>query len=322
MRLGIVDLGTNSVRFAIYEAESPLRPECLYKQKLMLRPGQGVFKTGQLKKSTVRRLLQAFVRFSEKSKREGVEHILAVGTSALREAKNSPELIRRVEKKTGIRIRVITGRKEAQLIARGVLTFEKPPTGRFALVDIGGGSTEITVGKGHARLRSISLPVGALRLQQLYFPQGNSGPLRTRLSAVLQVEKTTQKMLLRNLGPFRGRVQAGIGSSGTIRAVARLLDRRHARNQWNLNRSRKPRLSFTRHQLRDLVEKMLPLNRTELGRLPGMEVRRLDIIVSGSILLLEIMEFLDIKRIKTTNYALRDGLIMEARSRFKRRKWT
>lgn len=321
MRVGIIDLGTNSVRFAIYDLDELGHYETVYKKKLMLRPGQGVFNTGQLKKTTIRALTDAFQKFARRATTAGVESVLAVGTSALREAKNASEVVTRIERKSGIRVKVISGAREAQLIARGILAFDKLPRAAFTLFDIGGGSTEVSLCRGTRRLKSLSLPLGALRLQQLYLPHGAAAPLPERVSAVLQMRLAIQKLLVKQLGRKHPPVNLAIGSSGTIRAVARLIDRRHAGTLFSMRRKKKkPLLGFPRSQLKELVDRMLTLNKTELTRLPGMERRRLDIILSGSILLLELMEFLSVDRLRTSNYALRDGLLLDAAKAVRGRK--
>lgn len=322
MRIGIVDLGTNSVRLAIYQITEKGRALCIYKKKLMLRPGQGVFMTGRLKPATIRAITQAFQKFARRATVTGVESVLAVGTSALREAKNSRELIQKIERKSGISVKVISGRREAQLIALGIMESEAIPKSGYALFDIGGGSTEVSLCRGQKRLRSMSLPLGALRLQQLYLPEGAATPLLDRIGAVIKIRQHVQEELKAHLGSKYRRIDKAIGSSGTIRAVARLIDRTHARKEWRNRRrpSKKPRLGFNRGQLKDLVEKLISLNKTELARVPGMERRRLDIILSGSVLLLELMDFLAIEKLRTSNFALRDGLVISAKRQVRIRK--
>lgn len=323
MRIGIVDLGTNSVRFAIYQITEKNRAICIYKKKLMLRPGQGVFKTGKLKPATIRNLTQAFQKYSRRATSNGVEAMLAVGTSALREAKNARDLLKKIERKSGIVVNVISGRREAQLIALGIMESEPVPKNGYALFDIGGGSTEVSLCRGHKRSRSMSLPLGALRLQQLYLPEGAATPLLDRIGAVLKIRQHAQRELKTHFGSKYRRIDKAIGSSGTIRAVARLIDRSHARKRLVARRqSKKPKLGFNRGQLKELVEKLISLNKTELARLPGMERRRLDIILTGSVLLLELMDYLAIDKLRTSNYALRDGLVVMAKRRVRSRRNT
>jgi exopolyphosphatase / guanosine-5'-triphosphate,3'-diphosphate pyrophosphatase len=312
MRIGIIDLGTNSVRFAIYRADSRKRILCEFKRKLMLRPGRGVFKSHRLKSDTIRLLVKHFKKFAVEAERAGVDTIRAVATASLREAKNANRLVEEISKKTGIELDVISGRSEARLIAKGILKFETCPRSLITLIDIGGGSTEITFCKNLKLLKSLSLPVGAFRLEQLFL-EPDPGHIAKRIKAVEQMRRMIKKVLTselyRSVGPASGSLC--LGSSGTIRALGRILDRRHARPGWVVRSRKKPRLKFTRQSLRELIDHMLPLKPAELVRIPGMEKRRKDIILSGAILLLELLEYLHIERVETTNYALRDGLLLE-----------
>ncbi|MGE0762195.1 MAG: hypothetical protein AB7N80_02840 [Bdellovibrionales bacterium] len=322
VKVGVVDLGTNSVRFAIYELADGKSANCLYKKKLMLRPGQGVYRTGRLKTGTIRKLSQAFNNFHKRTQREKVMLVKAVATSALREAKNSGQLIRRVKKNTGIEIRVISGTQEAHLIAKGILQFDPPRAAKAVLIDIGGGSTELSLCQNGKRQTSLSLPLGALRLQQLFLHQDTAQHVENRLAGVAQLRRAVQAVFRQKLRTWPARSgQLALGSSGTIRAVARLLDRQRQQHRfsrlWQTQSRAKPRLKFTRRELRLLVERMLPMSRAELLRLPGMERRRLDIILTGAILLLEILDFLEVDQVRTTNHALRDGILLEFKPRRK-----
>lgn len=313
MRIGIVDLGTNSLRFAIYEVRPRGRPLCLYKRKLMLRPGQGVYSAGRLKSGTIRKVVAAFKGFKSQADRFHVTKINAVATSALREAANAGELVRKVARKTGIHLRVISGATEAHLISKGILGFEDIRR-RCVLIDIGGGSTELSLCANGKRLKSVSLRLGALRLQQLYLPKATLKQIDLRLAGVALLQRVLQRVFSEHLHGWRGQAPLAIGSSGTARAVARLIDRKHARALQTKSSNRKPKLKFTRTELHGLVERMLVKSKAELGHMPGMEQRRLDNILGGAILLLALMDYLQIERLQTTNFALRDGLLLTARN--------
>lgn len=303
MAVGIVDLGTNSVRFAIYDENGAI-PLCLYKRKLMLRPGEGVFETGRMKRSNLKRLASAFSKFSRRCATFHCSEVLAVATSAMREAKNSRELIRKVKRQSGIHIRVITGQMEAQLIARGIFAYEPPPWRSGLLIDIGGGSTELNeISKGQLK-KSVSLPLGAYRLRQIFLRHPFQRELGPRLLEISEMRQHIQQILATEFQPNQ-HLSRGLGSSGTIRAVARLIHPRRSKKRATVRR----KLSFTSRDLRRLVERIELLSRKDLRKIPGMEKRRLEIIVTGSILLLEIMDFFGIERISTSSSGLRDGLL-------------
>lgn len=131
----------------------------------MVRLGQGVFIKGRLNHSAIKRTLDAFSSFKKTAEKLRVQKILAFGTSALREAEDRDGFIKLIKAKVGIDIHIISGQEEANLIALGILTNEKSlPNGLFGLVDIGGGSTEISICKGDKVLFSDSFPLGTARL--------------------------------------------------------------------------------------------------------------------------------------------------------------
>lgn len=306
--VGIVDLGTNSVRFAIYTQATENQFICLHKKKIMLRPGQGVFSTGKLKSDVMSKIVLAFKRFAKKCQDYETQDILAYATSALREAQNADTLVRRVLKATQIEIKIISGLKEAQLIAQGINSFDQPPK-KSVFLDIGGGSTEISWVQNYRISKSMSLNLGALRLQQLYLPKETQKQMGARLLGLSLMQRAIQKELIRLLPQKTSRTPIAIGSSGTIRALARLiLATRTSQKKVKKNL----RYQFTRSALRELVETMATMTPRELLLLPGMEKRRLDIIVTGAVLLLELMNHLKLDSIRTSSFGLRDGMLLAA----------
>src|SRR5579885_2624154 len=161
MRLGVIDLGTNSVRFDVHQIGSDGELTRLHREQLMIRLGQGALLSKKLDREAIGRTLDAFSRFKRVATHLKTEKIIAFGTSALREVSDRDQLIELIRRSTGISLRVITGAEEAQLIALGVLSNENLPPGRIALVDIGGGSTEISICRGRKVLHSHSFNLGA-----------------------------------------------------------------------------------------------------------------------------------------------------------------
>ncbi|HEY8279612.1 MAG TPA: Ppx/GppA phosphatase family protein [Bdellovibrionota bacterium] len=293
MRVAIIDLGTNSVRFDVHTLTTGGKAKLLHREKLMIRLGQGVFLKGRMDPAAIDRTVEAMEHFKQIALGLRVRKIVAFGTSALREASDSTELVERVKKRTGIEIKVISGREEAKLIAQGVLANENPPKGSYALVDIGGGSTEISPARGLTILKGDSFPLGTARLQQVFLKR--SPP---REGAVRQMRQYIANVL-------KEKMQAGkwphcdtlLGSSGTVRNLARLIDKKDD--------------EFSFKDLSELVADMATMNTTQLLEIPGMEPKRVDMILSGAILLEEIARALGARKIVFTEFALRDGIIEE-----------
>ncbi len=311
MRLAIIDLGTNSVRFDIHEIEAGLPPKQLHREKLMVRLGEGVFLSKKLDNGAVRRTLTAFHSFWETATKLHVDKYVAVGTSALREATDAEQFTAMVKKRTGIEVRVISGEEESRLIARGVLRNESKLPESFALVDIGGGSTEIIICTEGKVLHSVSVDLGAQRIQQVFLktvpPKGRANDTKSHLELARDhIRKTLQQA-------YRGRdipkLSQVIGSSGTVKALVKIHETQ--------GKNRGP---LSRDDLDDLVTAMEPMSKEELYSLPGLEPKRVDIILAGTLLLSEILRCLGAKTVRPTKFSLRDGILDEESSRLRKKK--
>lgn len=294
MRFAIIDLGTNSVRFDVHQLSVGSKTtRVLHREKLMVRLGQNVFLSGKLDPDAIARTLDAFHHFAEVCSSLKVDRIQAFATSALREASDRDKLIKRVEKETGIYINIISGAEEARLIALGMLKHYKSTRGRFAFIDIGGGSTEVTICEKGKILKSDSFQLGTARLQQIFLkkspPEAASvAELRLHIQSLVMPKIIQEKW---------GTVDTMIGSSGTIKAVSRIL------------KETKGKKNISRKDLQKLVKQMASMNTTQLLSLPGLEAKRVDMILSGTLLLEECMNVFSVKKTLTTDFSLRDGIL-------------
>ncbi len=311
MRLAIIDLGTNSVRFDVHELGADHQIYRLHREKLMIRLGEGVFLKNRLDPKVSRICVDAFRSFNRTIEEFHVDRVVAFGTAALREAKDADRFIRMLHRKCGIKVEIISGEEEARLIARGVLAREQDLRGNFALVDIGGGSTEITVCSGRRILKSASFSLGTARMQQLYLkthpPQID--PKTQRQPSIEALRRHIRGVLLFKLVSEEWpKVSRIVGSSGTIRALAKICKKKSGED------------FFKPKELEGLIAEMRMRDRTELLRIPGMESRRSDMILSGAILLQECMYALHAERVQPTEYSLRDGILDEEIEKLQNRK--
>lgn len=310
MRLAVIDLGTNSIRFDVHEISSnrtgSVQHRRLYREKTMVRLGQDLFLHGKLSTEGKRRTLEAVQSFKETMNALHIDKIVAFGTAAVRDASDGDAFLKEIEAKTGVHFRVITGAEEAALIAKGVLHFEKNPGGVYALVDIGGGSTEISICKGKKILHSHSFNLGVAKLQQVF--------LKTQPPQRVQISKKKKSDPVQELRNFIKSVvlpivliehwqKAGkiLGSSGSIIALAKLV-------HTNRDAAAKP---FERKALNKTVKIIEDKTPAELLSIKGMEPKRVDLILAGAVLLDEIASILGAKQIRTTEYALRDGILVD-----------
>jgi len=306
MRIGLIDLGTNSVRFDVYELQGEDKPVRLLREREIIRLGDSVFTSHHITAEASHRAIEVFTRFKKQGSELGVERYVAVGTSALRDAKNRDEFVRAVQKATGIELRVISGDEEAALIARGVLENEDVGEGPVAIVDIGGGSTEIIVTLGESIFHATSFNLGTLRLQQVYLkthpPKAEREDLPHPLNELRHhLRSSLSSTIIRGGWPSVKRV---IGASGTVRALTRL-----AKNYGDKSGT------IEKNTLEQIINQISRMTLKELLELPGIEPKRVDIILGGAVLLDEIAEVFKVKRVHTTEFSLRDGLLSLERAR-------
>jgi exopolyphosphatase/guanosine-5'-triphosphate,3'-diphosphate pyrophosphatase len=293
--LSLIDLGTNSIRMDLV-AVGPQGARRLHREKRMVRLGDHLFEDGRPSPEALRRVEEALAGFQALQERWGVSRVRAVATAAMREAPNAPGLVEAWAERYGIRFEVISGAREAELIAQGVLAAEHALSGTYALIDIGGGSVELSLCEGSRVQRSCSLPLGANRLQQRCLhriPPAAGGVAALRLECRGQL----------NLPPGPGawpRVKELIGSGGTVRALRKMAKASGAKDQ-----------PFTLHFLRELTERMERLDRVGLAHLAGMDGRRVDLILAGALVLEEACLALGATRVRATEAGLRDGLLQD-----------
>lgn len=303
IRFAVIDLGTNSVRFDVYQWSNGQSLKRIFREKQMIRLGEELFQTGVLARPAIDRGLKVFGEFCKYLDRMNVDHITAFATSALREAKNSKEFIQQVQKKFGISIGIISGIEEAQLIAKGILSNEDLPRGSYALIDIGGGSTELSVCGSQKLLDSTSLPLGAARLKQLFFSR-DSLDVSLRMQQIADLRAYVFKVAGAEMQKKKWKsVPILVGSSGTIRAAERMVKKS--------GRSVRP---LKKGSLELLIRELSFLSQTELLAVPGMDPKRTDMILPGLILLDEVMNVFRAEKLFTSEFSLRDGILVETLS--------
>jgi len=300
MRLAIIDLGTNSVRFDVHEVGPENEVYRLHREKLMIRLGEGVFLKGRLDPHSAELCIEAFKSFRRTMTDFKVLRVIAFGTATLREAKDAERLINRIKRETSIHIRILPGEEEARLIARGILSNEVGLRGSYALVDIGGGSTEVIACQGRKILTKASFELGTARLQQVFLKAIPPKVVPKNLHPIEQLRRHIRGTLLYRLvsenWPKRNRI---LGSSGTVKALHKIIKKRTDDN------------FISRSNLKDLIEEMSSMSRDKLMRIPGMEASRVDMILAGAILLEECMNAFRAERVEPTEFSLRDGILDE-----------
>jgi exopolyphosphatase/guanosine-5'-triphosphate,3'-diphosphate pyrophosphatase len=288
--LAAIDVGTNAVRLELARPDTDGALETLHQERDPIRPGEGVFSTGSMPKETADRLLSTLRRYAALCRRHKAR-VRAVGTSALREARNRNDIVRRVREEAGLNLEVVSGKEEARLICLGVL-HRKPPESRSLLVDIGGGSTEVATATGERPDKLWSLALGSVRLTEVFNASKAVTPKQLRLMRSF-VAEIVRKTLPEKL---RGLPKVALGSSGTINVLVSYASSDSA------SHASARQLS---HAVDSLAE--MPPER----RRKRFDPRRADIIVAGAIILEGVVKHLGVDAVTAVNRGLRDGLLVD-----------
>ncbi|HTR82104.1 MAG TPA: Ppx/GppA phosphatase family protein [Bacteroidota bacterium] len=311
--LAAIDIGTNSIHLVVAEVypESG-RFKTLDRQKEIVRLGSGSTDMKYLSGSAVERGIHALRRFKMIADSFHAP-IRAIATSAVREAMNQDEFLRRAKSEAGITIEVASGFEEARLIHLGVLQALPIFNKRHLMIDIGGGSTEFLIGQKRNILYSNSLKLGAVRLSQRFFEDGTSSP-----KSIRECRQYVRGMLDPIVRAVRKhKYEIVVGTSGTIASIAHLikLDRGEEEEAFLNN------FTFTGGEISDVAEKILDVeDPDDRANIEGLDPARADIIVAGVIILEEICRALGIKRMTISEYALREGIILDTMEKHFRKK--
>ena len=301
MRLAAIDTGTNSIHMIVVRVRPDLSFEIIDREKDMVRLGAGGLDGRSITPTAMAAALQTLAKFKRVAESHKVDEIVAGATSATREADNGGDFIAEVERLTGIRIKVISGTEEARLIhlAAGYGVDIGGSTG--VVIDIGGGSVEVTLGTARQMTLGRSFKVGVIRLTERFV---KSDPLSGR------DEHRLVKHLNREMGDYLDQVaQRGydrvIGTSGTILSLGSLAAQQHVSAE-ELRNLRVPAKAL--HRLR---KKLTSLTLEERLAVPGLDPRRADLSVAGSVLLDTIIRRLNADEFTLCDLALREGLVLD-----------
>jgi exopolyphosphatase/guanosine-5'-triphosphate,3'-diphosphate pyrophosphatase len=310
--VAFVDLGTNSVRLLVARIKPNHSYTVLTDQKEVVRLGEREFVEGSLDPAAMERALLVCRRFVEVAHNFGAQDILAVATSALREARNQSAFVRRLRREADLDVHVISGVEEARLIYIGVSNSMNLGDKLALFVDIGGGSTEIAVGDQHRHRYLESLQLGAIRLTSLFLPD-ERGPISAQQYAQLQwYVRNTAVYAVQQVRSHK--VQVAVGSSGTIENLAQV-----AARAFKSDAAREDVLRFDR--LQKTVSLLCSLSLEERRAVPGINPERADIIIAGAAILDTLMQELDLPEIQVSRRGLRDGLLFDYLARSEHASW-
>ena len=306
--LAAIDIGTNSIHMIVARALSDGRFEVVTRLKEMVRLGEtGDDHLKELTPAAIERGVAALARCRVVLDTYGAPYA-AVATSAVREADNRREFIKRARREAGIDVEVVAGHEEARLIHLGVLQALPVYDRALLLCDIGGGSTELLLGlRGEVRA-SRSFKLGAIRMTQRFFADGTV----TKKSV-----KQAREFVRSTIAPFGREVrrygfEIAVASSGTIESLTSMALAAAGQEFQSLNGA-----VLTREALGDVIASLLEASTPEERALiPGIDRSRSDIIVGGAIILEQVMGQFGIESVTVSDYALREGALFDLASRF------
>jgi exopolyphosphatase / guanosine-5'-triphosphate,3'-diphosphate pyrophosphatase len=298
MKYGIIDIGTNTTRLAVFESAAGAAPVLITQRNAITRLGEGAREAGLLSCQSMERTIAALVEFRDECERLGVGKYVVAGTSALREAVNSDEFARGVAG-IGLNMEILSGEQEGRLAFRGVvLGFQEIPHTLLA-IDAGGGSTEFTLGELGEWRWTESLPMGAVVAKEKYFR--NDPPAENEIRS-LRAE--IGALVNENIASRLPKGALCVGVAGTISTLA-MIDLKLP----SFDPSRVNGYVITRGNVREITKSLLGIDVEGRHRIPGMEPKRADIIHAGAVIICEIMEALGLETMRVSLSDILQGLL-------------
>ncbi|HEX4156816.1 MAG TPA: Ppx/GppA phosphatase family protein [Acidobacteriaceae bacterium] len=312
-----IDIGSNSCRLAIATVQQH-RLKTLYEDREVTRLGESVFETGMISPEAMANTIKALKRFHKAAQVHVVDRVRVVATSAVRDARNSEAFRAWVKSTTGWNVEVISGLEEGRLIHLGVVTHEPGAKGKCLLIDLGGGSCEVTVSDGGRIQQMVSLPLGAVRLQQEFLR--NDPPSKGDAARLHKYIERELRRGQRRLG--QPRVSLVVATSGTAAALAEASHSLPAeaeieraptkmRPRKRLRVSRDSILTTNTAAVRRLADRLLHMNNAQRAAVRGIGPRRSEIIVGGAQVYALLLERMGLKGFRYSRLGLRDGMLAQ-----------
>ncbi len=298
MRLGVLDVGSNTVHLQVVDTSPGARPNPTFNYKEELRLTQYIDENNLVSEEGIRKLRECIQRAIAQSASVKTQELLPFATSALREASNGEEIISSINKDFRIDLQVLTGDEEAKLTFLAARRWFGWSSGRLLVIDIGGGSLEMAVGIDETPEVATSLPLGAARLTKNFL---KGDPYTDKSLRILRdhIENKLEQVLP-SLVKHQDTDRA-IATSKTLRTIARLS------GDWFDGTGK----NITIDAIRKISTKLSEMKESERAKLPGVSENRASQIVAGALVAESVMRNLDIKELEICPWALREGLVLK-----------
>lgn len=306
-----VDIGSNSCRLKIASVHMH-RLKTLHEDREVTRLGDSVFQTGVISPESMAATIRALKRFHKAIQLHVADKVRVVATSAMRDARNADAFTEWVRSATGWNVEVISGLEEGRLIHLGVVTHEVGARGRCLMIDLGGGSCEVTLSDQGRIKAMISMPLGAVRLTE--FLVAADPPAKEDVARLKQFIDLELKKADRKIG--RPRVGLVIATSGTAAALAEAsghVAKKTARKK-SLEKKRVERvgsLTAEKDEVRHITDRLLKMTNDQRAAVPGIGPRRSEIIIGGALVYTNLMERFGLKSFRYSPLGLRDGVLAQ-----------
>ncbi|MGN6392041.1 MAG: Ppx/GppA phosphatase family protein [Gemmatimonadales bacterium] len=301
-RIAAIDVGSNSVRLLVAEYDPASGLSIIDEMKDQPRLAAGLASTGCLDEAAIERALKTLARMREVCQRRGVKRIAAVATAAVREAENGPWFVRRVRQELDIPLRIIDAETEAALSYRSVAHHFRLAGERTLVADIGGGSLELIGAVDGLVELTISLPLGAVRLTELYLP-GERAPHRE----VDRLRAHVRKLLKRGISGREWAAAMVIGSGGTFTSLGRMVQARRGQPPGDTVHG----VSVTAAEVEQILDWLASRTAEQRRQVPGLNPERADIILAGLGVTAELLDWTRSRSLTVSAFGLREGLLLE-----------
>ncbi|TQJ75585.1 Ppx/GppA phosphatase family protein [Streptomyces sp. SLBN-31] len=301
MRLGVLDVGSNTVHLLVVDAHPGACPLPAHSHKAELRLAQLLDDSGAIGPEGVEKLVAVIHECLQAAEDKGVEDLLPFATSAVREAGNADDVLARVKDETGVELQVLTGAEEARLTFLAVRRWFGWSAGKLLVLDIGGGSLEIAYGMDEEPDAAVSLPLGAGRLTAAWLPGDPPGP-----EPIRALRRHVRAQIARTVGEFSrfGTPDHVVGTSKTFKQLARLAGAARSTEGLYVQRELK------RESLEAWVPKLAEMTTARRAELPGVSEGRAGQLLAGALVAEGAMDLFGVDSLEICPWALREGVIL------------
>jgi len=309
-RRAVIDVGTNSIKLLVADVEEP-RVFPVWEGSKQTRLGRGFYESHQLQPAAIAQTARVVAEFADEAREWQATSIRIIATSAVRDAVNAREATREIEQAAGLKVEILSGEQEADLVFQGVTTDPAMPKEALLLLDVGGGSTEFILGHGQVKDFRASFPLGSVRLLETLPHSDPPKPeqlraCRDRVKEFLKAEVRPglQPFILERRKTTEGSVDL-VGTGGTAAILARMEARIE---RYDRARIEAARLSYER--IRWHVKHVWSLSLDERKKIVGLPSSRADVILTGAVIYEAVMDILDFQVLRINTRGLRFSAVM------------